>query len=168
MEKRVTDYWLYRHRYALGYSLGLLLIIVTLTYATFFVPGGIRAAEQATSVASGQLAFTEFNPETVINLPYHILQRGVFAVVGVDVLSVKIVSLVMGIAAAVGLYLLIREWFRNNVALITTVIVATLPAFIFISQDGTPTIYAIAIATWLLLSATYVSRRRQPCGARSG
>ena len=162
MEKRVTDYWLYRHRYALGYSLGLLLITVTLTYATLFVPGGIRAAEQATSVASGQLAFTEFNPETVINLPYHILQRGVFAVVGIDVLSIKIISLVMGVTAVVGLYLLIREWFRNNVAQITTVIVATLPAFVFIAQDGTPTIYAIAVSIWLLLSATYVSRRRDP------
>lgn len=140
----------------------MILIISSLLLAMAFVPSGIREAERETSITSGALTFVEFAPESVVNLPYHALQRASFAVFGVSELSVKLASVILGILASIGLYNLIHEWFRRNVAVITTVLVATLPAFIFISQDGTPLIFAICAAIWLLLSATYVSRRREP------
>lgn len=162
MKEKVTSYLLYRWRYALGYSIGGLLILGVLVFNLLFVPGGLRAAEETSAVASGALAFAHFDPNTVINLPYHVLQRAFFALFDVSALSIKLPSIVMGLLAIVGCYLLVATWFRRNVAVITTIVGATMPAMLYISQDGTPTIYAIAVSFWLLYVATCVSRAIRP------
>ncbi len=158
MKEKVTSYFLYRWRYTLGYSIGGLLIIGILVFNLLFVPGGLRTAEQTAAVASGALSFAHFDPHTVINLPYHVLQRAAFALLDVSALTVKLPSIVFGLLAVLGCYLLIATWFRRNVAVITTIIAATMPVTLYAAQDGTPTIYMIAIAFWLLYVATNVSR----------
>lgn len=162
MKEKVTSYALYRWRYILGYVIGGLLIAATLVFNLLYVPGGLRTAEETSAVASGALAFADFDPSTVINLPYHILQRASFALLDVSAPSIKLPSIVMGLLAIVGCYLLIATWFRRNVAIVTTIIGATMPAMLYIAQDGTPTIYAIALSFWLLYVATCVSRALQP------
>ncbi len=162
MKRHVTDYWLYKHRYVLGYSLALLSIGAALTAAALYVPSGLRTAELDNAVISGSLAFQQFDPNSVVNLPYHILQRAGFAVFGVGELSLKLPSLILGFLGVIGMFLLVREWFRNNVAVITVLLTATLPAYIFIAQDATPYIYSVAISIWLLVTGTYVSRRHTP------
>lgn len=162
MKDKVTSYALYRWRYVLGYTIGGLIIIAIMLFNLFFVTGGIRIAEQSSAVASGALAFAHFDPQTVINLPYHVLQRASFALFDVSELSIKLPSLIIGLFAILGCYLLIASWFRRNVAVITTIIAATMPAMLYAAQDGTPTIYAIGISFWLLYAATCVSRAIRP------
>lgn len=162
MKEKITSYALYRWRYILGYTIGGLLIIATMVFNLLYVPGGIRVAEQSTAVASGALAFSNFNPDTVINLPYHVLQRASFALFDVSILSIKLPSIVLGILAIIGCYFLLATWFRRNVAIITTVIAATLPATLFIAQDGTAAVYTICVSFWLLYAATCVSRAVRP------
>ncbi len=162
MKRRVTEYALYRYRYVIGYSLALLTIIGILIVSALYVPGGLRAEEKHTTLLSGSLAFQQFDPQSVINLPYHLFQRVFMAIFGVGELTLKLPSLLLGLAAVAGMFLLIKEWFRHNVAVITVLLTATLPAFIFIAQDATPQIYPIAISIWLLLIGTLVSRRREP------
>ncbi len=162
MKDKITSYALYRWRYVLGYTIGGLLIAAILVFNLLYVPGGLRATEQASAVASGAVAFAHFDPSTVINLPYHVLQRASFAFFGVTELTVKLPSLIMGFLAIIGCYLLIASWFRRNVAIITTVVGATMPAMLYIAQDGTPTIYTVALSFWLLYAATCVSRASKP------
>lgn len=162
LKQRVTEYTLYRYRYAIGYSSALISVVVMLVGAALFIPQGIRIEEQDSSLASGAVEFATFNPETVVNLPYHALQLASFAVFGVSEISIKLPSVLLGVMAAIGMFLLIRAWARSNVAVIAVLIGTTTPAFIFASQDGTPIIFAIASSIWLLLSATYVSRRHKP------
>ena len=162
MKEKITSYALYRWRYVLGYTIGGLLIAAILVFNFLFVPGGLRTAEQTAAVASGALVFSHFDPDTVINLPYHVLQRASFALFDVSALTIKLPSIIIGLLAIIGCYLLIASWFRRNVAIITTIIAATLPATLFIAQDGTATIYAIAVAFWLLYAATCVSRAVRP------
>lgn len=162
MKEKVTSYALYRWRYVLGYIIGSLIIGAVMVFCLFFVPGGIRAAEQSSAVASGALVFTHFDPSTVINLPYHILQRASFALFNVSELTIKLPSLIIGLFAVIGCYLLTASWFRRNVAVTTTLVAATMPAMLYMSQDGTSTIYAIAVSFWLLYAATNVSRGARP------
>lgn len=162
LKQRVTEYKLYRYRYVIGYTLALLCVIAMLTGAALFLPQGIRAEEQASSLTSSVLEFNDFNPETVVYLPYHALQLASFIVLGVSEFSIKLPSVLLGILAAAGAFLLIRSWFRSNVAVIAALIAATTPGFIFASQDGTPIIFSIATTIWLLLTATYVARRHEP------
>jgi len=162
MKKPIVDYTLYRWRYGIGYAVALLLVAAVIGFSALYVPDGLRAAERTSAVASGSLDYAQFDAETVINLPYHLLQRIVFAIVGVSTLTIKLPSLILGVLTILGLFLLLREWFRSNVALTTSLIALTMPLFLFVSQDGTPTIYGIFTAVWLLLCATYVTRRRTP------
>lgn len=162
MKEKITSYVLYRWRYVLGYTIGGLLIAAILAFNLLYVPGGLRTAEEATAVASGALAFAQFDPNTVINLPYHILQRASFALFDVSALSIKLPSVIMGLLAIVGCYLLVSAWFQRNVAIITSIVGATMPAMLYIAQDGTPTIYTVAVSFWLLYVATCVSRAVRP------
>lgn len=162
MKRHVTEYVLYRWRYLLSIVFAIGLVIGLFVYGAFFIPDGMRAEEQEIAVASGSLAFTNFDPSSVINLPYLLLQRASFELFGVSVLSIKLPSIVFGVASVIGLFMLIREWFRPNIAIITGIIAVTMPALIFAAQDATPTIYAMAISVWLLLAATRVTRGHTP------
>lgn len=162
MKRRVTEYSLYKGRYMIGYIAGLAMITTLIIFGALYAPGGLREAEQASAVASANLEFNEFDPATVVNLPYHLLQRLSFEIFDVSALSIKLPSIILGLAALVGMFYLIKEWYRKNVAMIATIIAASTPIFIFMAQDGTPLVYAISIAFWLLVAATRVSRQQGP------
>lgn len=162
MKQKITSYALYRWRYLIGYlSIGS-AIFAALIFAVVFVPGGIRLEEKIASVKSGSLQFYHFDPQTVIDLPYHIIQRASFALFDVSSFTIKLPSLIFGVATIIGIYVLLAIWLKRNVALITTGIAATMPIFLFTAQDGTPTMYHFAVSFWLLLSAMLVSRRYKP------
>lgn len=161
-QRRVTEYALYRGRYAVGYVIGLLVITALIVFAAMYVPGGLREAEKVSAVASTTLEFNEFDPSTVVSLPYNIIQRGFFELFGVSALSIKLPSVLLGLLAVIGIFYLVKEWHRKNVAMITAIIAATMPLFVFIAQDGTPIVYAIAVSIWLLVAATHTSRRHTP------
>lgn len=161
-QRRVTEYSLYRGRYIIGYVLGLIVITALIIFAALYVPGGLREAERTTAVASATLEFSEFDPSTVVSLPYNLLQRASFELFGVSNLSIKLPSLLLGLTSIVGIFFLIKEWYRKNVAMIAAVLAATMPMFVFMAQDGTPTVYSISVAIWLLVAATHVSRRHKP------
>lgn len=162
MLRHITDYSIYRHRYSIGYILVGLLVSVLLAAAILYVPGGLSKAEIASAINSHQLSFSRnsFTPESVIDLPYSLLQRASFTILGITTLSIKLPSFILGMLSLVGIILLLRHWFHANVAVIAALIVITASQFIFASQDGTPTIMYIFMSTWLLLLALKVSRQK--------
>jgi hypothetical protein len=161
MVTSISDYFLYRWRYLLGYSVIVVLILALLAVAGLLVPGGISQGEMTSAVNSSSLAFSiqAFKPDAIVNLPYHLLQHGSFSVFGVSDFSIKLPSIILGLVSALGILLLLRIWFKQNVAVITTVLVLTTGQFLFLTQDGTPTIVYIFWSVWLLVSALMVSRR---------
>jgi hypothetical protein len=160
MGKYVTDYFLYRWRYVIGYSLIGLIIVGLLLVAGLLIPGGLSHAEMQSAVASNAISFSldSFNPQTIINLPFHLLQRASIGLLGLSELSIKLPSLILGLLSAGGMLLLLRKWFRQNVAVITSILVITTGQFLFIAQSGTPSIMYIFLSIWLLVAAMMVSR----------
>ncbi len=159
MQKQITDYVLYRWRYILSYvSIGI-IVGGFLLLAALYVPGGLSRGEMASAVASSSLSIREFDPAMVIDFPYAVLQRMSFFIFDVTTLSIKLPSLLLGILTAIGLIMLLRSWFHENVAIITALISLTASQFIFSSQDGTPAILYIFLPVWMLLSAMMVSRQ---------
>ncbi len=159
MPRHITEYILYRWRYNIGYVLVGLVVSAVLLAAVFYVPGGLSTEEMASTVKSNSLSFTSFDPLSVIDLPYRILQYVSFLALGVTTFSIKLPSLILGLFSLIGIILLLRHWFHMNVAVISALIVITSSQFIFASQDGTPTIMYIFFPTWLLLLALKVSRQ---------
>lgn len=142
MGKQMTDYLLYRWRYVLGYGLIGLTVIGLLIVAGLFIPGGLSQAEMHSVVSSNAsaLSLDSFQPESVINLPYHLLQHASLSLFGVSNISIKLPSLLLGLFSVVGMFLLLRMWFRENVAVLTAVIVITTGQFLFVAQSGTSSI----------------------------
>lgn len=158
MKTLVSDLWLYRLRYKIGYTLLTVLVVISLGLTALMNPGELRPAEQQSAIASGALSLSSISPDMVIDWPYHILQRASFVIFGVTSFSIKLPSLILGVLTALGVFLLIRSWFRRNTAVITGLIAATTPALLFMSQDGTPIITYSTLVIWLFVVGTYVTR----------
>ena len=161
MARQITDYFLYRWRYILGYTSIGLVFAALLFMAGFFIPGGVTKAEMDAVVTSSQLvlSFSAFEPSSVINLPYHLFQRLSIDLFGVSDISIKLPSLILGALSTIGMLILLRMWFQRNVAVITTALVLTTGQFLFATQSGTPGIVYIFWSVWLLVCATLISRR---------
>lgn len=161
MGNQMTDYLLYRRRYLIGYILIGLTVVGLLVAAGLFIPGGLSQAEMNSVVTGHAISFSlsDFKPEWITDLPYHLLQRASIALFGVNNLSIKLPSLLLGALSAFGIFLLLRMWFRRNVAVLTAIIVITTGQFLFVAQNGTPSIVYVFWSVWLLVCAMMISRR---------
>ena len=159
MRKQVTDYLLYRWRYQLGYGVIGLALIGLLTVSALYIPGGLSATEMESAVKSSAIDLGHFDPASVIQLPYHLLQKASIAAFGLTNLSVKLPSLLLGIASAIGILLLLKSWYRPNVAILTTILVITASQFLVLAQSGSSSIVYILWSVWLLVAALRVSRQ---------
>jgi hypothetical protein len=166
MGKQISDYTLYRWRYTLGYLLIGITVIGMLVVAGCFIPGGLSQAEIQSVVTSSALPFSlaAFDPSAIINLPYHVLQHLSLNLFGVSIISVKLPSLLLGLLSALGMLLLLRMWFRQNIAILTTILVITTGQFLFVAQSGTESIVYIFWTIWLFVAAMKVSRQAKWSG----
>ncbi len=158
MQARVTDFLIYKWRYPLGYIFIAVLLVMVVGIAVFTTPGGLRAGEMDSTVKSAALSVESLDTSMVVNLPYHVLQRVVFILLGVSTVTIKLPSLILGTLTIVGIFFLARIWFHRNVAVLTTILAATSTQFLFLVQDGTPAIMYSFVVVWLLLSGTLVTR----------
>lgn len=153
-----TKFTLYRLRYVLGYSLVGLLLVGLLIFAGFFIPGGLTVDEKQSVVISESLALN--NPESlaIAHLPYFMLQALSFELLGVSEFTIKLPSLILGLFSAVGIILLLRRWFRPNIAVLASLIAIATGQFLFIAQSGTPQILYVFWPIALLLLGTQITR----------
>lgn len=158
MKTRVTDLFLYRWRYRIGYIIVTLVFMAVIGIIATTVPGGLREAESQSAVDSGVFTLKALTPSMVVDWPYHMLQRASFMVFGITQFSIKLPSLILGLLTAIGIFILIRAWFRRNIAIVVSVISVTMMPFLFMIQDGTPTIMFSFLTIWLLVAGTFVTR----------
>lgn len=154
----VLDFLIYRWRYGLGYIAVSIVFIALIIMAGFFVPHGITSQEQVSTVASAQLSLQNFSPDMVVNLPYHVLQKVGFLLFGVGDVTIKLPSLLLAGLTALGLLLLLRVWFKQNVAVLASLVGVTTGPFLFFAQQGSPSILYIFFPTWILLAASMIAR----------
>lgn len=157
----ITELTFYRYRYIVGYSLFFILLIILLVIAGFFIPGGITKAEEASTVASMNIAFRPPFNLPIVDLPYHLLQKASVSFLGLSDIAIKLPSLILGLVSGIALFFLLRAWFRPNIAILSGVIAITASQFLIVAQSGTPTITLFFWSIILLLAATYLSRSRK-------
>lgn len=156
-----STYTLYRWRYVIGYSLIGLALAGLLLFAGLFLPGALSEAEIKASIVSSSLSFQ--NPDTlaVANLPYYLLQAGVFSLFGMSIFTIKLPSLILGLFTAVGFILLLRRWFKSNIAVLASLIAISTGQFLFIAQSGTASILYLFWPIALLWLGTQVTREKK-------
>lgn len=155
----ITESFIYRHRYLIGYGLVGIGLISVLLFAGFFLPGGISAAEMQSVVKSNSINFTDFNSFAITNLPYHLLQKLIISIFGLSIISIKLPSIILATLSAIGLILLLNRWFKPNVGVLASLIAISTGQFLFIAQDGTPGVLYLFWAVWLISIAALVTAR---------
>lgn len=150
----ITESFIYRHRYVIGYSLITIGLIAVLLFAGLYLPGGISAAEMQSVVKSDSINLIDFNSLAVTNLPYHLLQQLTLSIFGVTILGIKLPSIILAFLSAIGIVLLLRRWFKPSVGVLASLIAITTGQFLFIAQDGTPNVLYLFWAVLLILLAT--------------
>ena len=157
----ITQYFVYKWRYILGYTLVGLLLAGMLTFAGLFVPGGLSEAEKTSVIRSEALNVGDISTFAVPHVPYHLLQAASLELFGVSEFTIKLPSLMLGLIAAIGLILLLRRWFRPNIAVLASLIAVTTGQFLFIAQSGTPSIMYIFWPVVLLMLGTQITRGKR-------
>ena len=158
---KITELSLYRWRYYIGYSLVAIGLIAVLVFASLYSPGGISNAEMQSVVKSSTINYTDFGSLTITNLPYHLLQQLSLMLFGVSILSIKLPSIILAFLSAIGLVLLLRQWFSHRIGVLASLIAITTGLFIFIAQDGTPGILYLFWSVWLILLASLISSQQK-------
>ncbi len=158
----VTSFYTYRWRYWIGYGFIGIVLVGLLLFAGLYVPGGISAQEMESVVKSSSISLSNIDSLAITNLPYHMLQEASITIFGVSDFSIKLPSLILALFSAIGLIMLLRRWFRPNIAFLASVIAVTTGQFLFIAQSGTPDILYVLWGVWLLLLGTLIAKRAQP------
>lgn len=156
--KEITQFFIYRWRYVLGYAAIGLLLAGLLVFAGLYVPGGVSPEEMRSTIRSAGIAFSDPNSLIMTNLPYYLLQNAIFHIFGVYDFTIKLPSLMLALFSAVGLVFLLRRWFKPNIAVLASLIAVTTGQFLFVAQNGTPGILYIFWPVVLLLLGTQITR----------
>ena len=158
MKSHVTDYVLYRWRFGLGLLVIAVIIGVIVWGGALQTPGELRPEEIKSVATSSSLSKNSLDPAMIVNFPYHLLQRLSIYAFGATTFAIKLPSLVLATFTILGILVLTQSWLKRNVAMITTMALATTTQFLFMAQDGTPAITFNAIAVWLLVAGLRVTR----------
>ncbi|MBC7565148.1 glycosyltransferase family 39 protein [Candidatus Saccharibacteria bacterium] len=159
--KDISNFFIYRWRYIVGYGIIALLLAGLLMFAGLYVPGGISPEEMRATVRSDSLSFSDPSTFAVTSLPFYLLQKFVFHFFGITDFSIKVPALMLALFSAIGLILLLRRWFKPNIAVLTSLIAITTGQFLFIAQNGTPSILYIFWPILLLSLGTQVTRSKK-------
>jgi hypothetical protein len=154
----VTEWTLYRLRFVAAYFVLAVIAATLLVLNITTVPPGIGPSEQQSVVTSAEVSFTQL-PKDIIDVPYHALQKLSVDFFGLSPLGVRLPSLVFGALTALCAVLLLRRWFKPNVAAAAGLILVTAAWFLSFARLGAPIVMVPFWTSFLLLSATYVSQQ---------
>lgn len=146
----ISKLFLYRHRFVIGFIvlgaayLGLLFGLPLLS------PNGLSESEMASAASSYALEFDSVFRGDIVDLPYRALQKLSIMTFGLTIYSVKLPSIVIGALLGGLLILLLNRWFKNNVALLASILAVLSASFLYLAGSGTPLIMLVFWPTLLL------------------
>lgn len=146
---------LYKFRFAIGYVLVFVALLVVLTLDIRELPKGISLGGMNTVVTSMQLNFHDsFN--WVVNAPYHLLQKLSVTTWGLERLPAVAPSIFFGSITIIVFFLTMRQWFRESVAVVTTLTAVTTGPFITMVRSAVPDVMLPFWTIILLYAAVQV------------
>lgn len=157
MSKRstITTSIFYRWRYWIGYGAIIILLAGLLFVAGFIVPGAVSTGELQSIITTSSFDIHDIT----VDLPFHYLQHLTLTFFGATLIGIKLPSLVLGFVTAICMTLLLRRWFTPGVAVLASMLVIATGQFLYLTQNGTPSILYLFWPTVLLLLGTLVANR---------
>lgn len=158
MAKYLSDFLTYRFRYQIGYALIVVAFMVLLVIAGLYIPGGLSGGEMKNFVQTAALDVQNVSTLAIPNMPFYAAQRLSMEILGPTSFAFKLPALICAFVTGIGAVLLLRRWFRANIAVLATVIMITTGQFLYVAQSGTASITYVMWSVWLLLTATMITR----------
>ena len=158
----ISRLFLYKHRFIIGYILLAVAFLTLLFTIPIVSPDGLSDAEMASAVTSNDLSIETVTHGNFIDLPYHLLQKLSINIFGLNAYAIKLPSIIFGIILGLLLILLLNRWFKNNVAIIGSVMTVISAPFLYIAGSGTPTICLVFWPTLLLWLGSKIQGEKKP------
>ena len=162
MKKSISRLFLYKHRFLLGYIVLGIAFIALLFAMPLFANNGLSEAEIDSSSSSFYLNIKSVTNGDLVNLPYRILQKTSISVFGLNVYSVKLPSIIIGLLLGFLLILLLNRWFKNNVSLLASCLIVLSTPFLYLAGTGTPLIMIVFWPTLLLWLGSKIHGEKRP------
>lgn len=158
----LSKLFLYRHRYGIVYTLLGLIFVFTLCYLPSITPNGFSKDEMDSVVTSSNLQYNHIVSGDIINLPYHLLQKLTLTLFGLTTYGIKLPSIIFGGLLGILFILLLNRWFKNNVAILASIIAVLSSNFLYISGSGTPLIMTVFWPTLLFWLGSKIQGENKP------
>lgn len=134
----------------IGYTLLALAFIGLLAVLPSITPNGLSRAEMESAALSNEVNHETILNGNIIDLPYHVLQKASLMIFGLTTYGIKLPSIILGAILGFLLILLLNRWFKNNVAIMASILAVLSSSFLYISGSGTPLIMVVFWPTLLL------------------
>lgn len=158
----ISNLFLYRNRFVTGYILLGLAFLALVTLLPIFTPNGLSEAEMQSATISHDLSLASLADGNVVDLPYHVLQKYSIKFFGLNSYAIKLPSILIGLALGVILILLLNRWFKNNVALLASILTVLSTPFLYLAGSGTPLIMLVFWPTLLLWLGSKIQGNSKP------
>lgn len=158
----ISRLFLYKYRFIIGYILLSLALVGTIFFLPLITPGGISEPEMESVITSNNTNLDSILNGDIIDLPYHALQHLSIHFFGLNAYAIKLPSIIIGAILAFLLILLLNRWFKNNVALIASIITVLSTPFLYLAGSGTPLIMLVFWPTLLLWLGSKIQGVKKP------
>lgn len=145
---------LYTYRYAIAYTLYSVLMAALLLLHLTDLPRGLSSEEMTTAARSATTPLSQLLTTEPINAPYTFLQKASISVFGLTTFAIKLPSVMLAFITGLTLVLMLRQWFRDNIAILTGIVVATAGPFMSMGRSGTALIMHAFWLSIILFAAT--------------
>ena len=158
----ISKMFLYRHRFVIGYLLLGLTFLVMLVWLPTVTPNGLSSDEMASAVTSRNLNKNTIISGNIIDLPYHVFQKISIILLGLTPYGIKLPSIVFGGLLGFLFILLLNRWFKNNVAIMASILAVLSSSFLYIAGSGTPLIMTVFWPTLLFWLGSKIQGENKP------
>ncbi len=152
----IREILLYRYRYVAGLFVFAIVLVGLLTVRTDLAPTGLTALDMNSALRSATFKFSQPLAQSTVDLPYLLLQKLSLHFLGITDFAIKLPSIILAIATGFAFMMMVRRWFRLNVALVTSLILITSSAFLTLGRSGHGEIMTSFWLSLFLLAATNI------------
>ena len=158
----ISKLFLYRYRFVIGYIVLGAAFVAMLFLLPLYAQHGLSASEMESATNSYNLKIDAPLNGDLVDLPYKLLQKISILIFGLTPYSIKLPSVLIGLALGLLLILLLNRWFKSNVSLLASILMVLSTPFLFITGSGTPLIMIVFWPTLLLWLGSKIQGEKRP------
>ena len=151
MLQKPSESFFYRRRYGLAFFAVVIALYYFICVDFMRLPMGLSQPEINSLLASANFSF----PVSIIDLPYHILQRASIAFFGISLFSLRLPSIILAILSGTLIIAVLKRFFRSSTALSAGLIIISSTAFLGIARSGSPMIMTVFLLSFSLFAISY-------------